>query len=597
MLKKLSKRDRVFVVGLLTIAVIASILAVIFARRANISAVVMRLIRLEGEVTLYDASGQNVSILEDMKLHSGNSLKTGSDGLVDLSLDDTKFLTIENTSNVEFEKKGKALSLHLTEGRLFFNVTQKLADDESMEISTSNMVVGIRGTSGYVDADVHDIYVGDGVVHLTATDKRTGKKVEIDIYAGQKAHVRESTSEEDPATFEVENFTVQDIPKQMLRNIVMNPDLFTRVVDATGYSPKELIKEAIIKEILPEDMVLDEEKEEILEEILKEMKEPEEEDKQEDESGDDTVTADDVTTPTTNNTTGQTDEKTEETEETQESTPATPAATPTSYTITVNAATGGSASASASSATAGTAITLTATPDAAYAFSGWTVNEGGVTITDEASTTFTMPEGNVSVTANFTKRTEFNVTASCAAGMGTVWMEAGDANMTTSDDGSSVIATVNPEIESYISVGATPAQGYLFDRWTGVSGIEDGQDTDMSITFAMPEADVNATATFTRNYQIKVNYSSDQCTITNADNSTVIQPGETVSVAQYGSLTVFAEGKSIDASSGYVVNTGSFVTSNDDMCSVTSNQDGSYTITPSGESANFTVDVEPGVGG
>ncbi|MBQ2317235.1 MAG: FecR domain-containing protein, partial [Lachnospiraceae bacterium] len=147
--KKLTRKALLAIlVGAL--AIVTVIIAVLIANSHKLTAIVMRLIRQEGEVTLLDASGQDAVIMDNMKLYSGNALETGADGLVDLSLDDTKYLTIENQSNVVFEKSGKALELKLTSGRLFFNVTEKLADDETMDISTSTMVVGIRGTSGWV---------------------------------------------------------------------------------------------------------------------------------------------------------------------------------------------------------------------------------------------------------------------------------------------------------------------------------------------------------------------------------------------------------------------------------------------------------------
>lgn len=44
---------------------------------SRISAVIMRLIRLEGTVSLQDVDGNLVSIIEKMKLHSGNKMNTG----------------------------------------------------------------------------------------------------------------------------------------------------------------------------------------------------------------------------------------------------------------------------------------------------------------------------------------------------------------------------------------------------------------------------------------------------------------------------------------------------------------------------------------
>jgi uncharacterized protein (TIGR02145 family) len=80
----------------------------------------------------------------------------------------------------------------------------------------------------------------------------------------------------------------------------------------------------------------------------------------------------------------------------------------TEYTITVNAGDGGAATATidggaAAKAAEGKVVTLTATPDEGYEFLNWTTTTEGLTITDPqtASTTFTMPAGNVVVSAEF----------------------------------------------------------------------------------------------------------------------------------------------------------------------------------------------------
>lgn len=74
------------------------------------------------------------------------------------------------------------------------------------------------------------------------------------------------------------------------------------------------------------------------------------------------------------------------------------------HNISVTAMTGGKATASATSAEAGDKITLTATPDSGYDFSGWTITPSSVDIEDptNANTSFTMLDQNVTVRAKFT---------------------------------------------------------------------------------------------------------------------------------------------------------------------------------------------------
>ncbi len=81
---------------------------------------------------------------------------------------------------------------------------------------------------------------------------------------------------------------------------------------------------------------------------------------------------------------------------------------PTEYNITVSNGTGGTAAAAidgeaAAKAVEGAVVTLTATPDEGYEFVKWATDTEGVAFASEssASTTFTMPAGNVAVSAEF----------------------------------------------------------------------------------------------------------------------------------------------------------------------------------------------------
>lgn len=50
------------------------------------------------------------------------------------------------TGAIQIEKSGKNLEIVVDRGGLFFNITEPLAEDETMNIRTSGMMVGIRGT-------------------------------------------------------------------------------------------------------------------------------------------------------------------------------------------------------------------------------------------------------------------------------------------------------------------------------------------------------------------------------------------------------------------------------------------------------------------
>ncbi len=77
---------------------------------------------------------------------------------------------------------------------------------------------------------------------------------------------------------------------------------------------------------------------------------------------------------------------------------------PQEYTVTLTDDGNGTAVADKAKAEAGMTVTLTATPDEGYVFGKWAVQSGGATLSPSVTTnpaTFTMPENNVSIKAEF----------------------------------------------------------------------------------------------------------------------------------------------------------------------------------------------------
>lgn len=75
------------------------------------------------------------------------------------------------------------------------------------------------------------------------------------------------------------------------------------------------------------------------------------------------------------------------------------------YTVTVTSDGNGTATADPESADPGTNVTITASPDEGYAFERWLVRSGNVSLADAtaAVTSFTMPKGDVELSATFIK--------------------------------------------------------------------------------------------------------------------------------------------------------------------------------------------------
>gem|GEM_PF-5716014 len=150
MKERFAKDKKPFIIGGCALLLVIAALIVWLLNRNDLTAIIMRLIYNEGTVTLSDESGADMALVDNMRLYSGHVLKTGADGTAKLGLDDTKIITVMNDSVVSFEKKNKALKLNLEGGGMYMNVEEKLPEDETFDISTSTMVVGIRGTSALI---------------------------------------------------------------------------------------------------------------------------------------------------------------------------------------------------------------------------------------------------------------------------------------------------------------------------------------------------------------------------------------------------------------------------------------------------------------
>ena len=76
---------------------------------------------------------------------------------------------MDEDSEVEIVKRDKLLELCVQSGGLFFNVTEPLTDDETMNIAPSTMIIGIRGTCGWVTQNPAALL--EGTVEVTAGEQ------------------------------------------------------------------------------------------------------------------------------------------------------------------------------------------------------------------------------------------------------------------------------------------------------------------------------------------------------------------------------------------------------------------------------------------
>ena len=164
----------------------------------------------------------------------------------------------------------------------------------------------------------------------------------------------------------------------------------------------------------------------------------------------------------------------------QEVSPSTP-----KYSISFAEVTGGTLSASPIKAEAGAEVTLTATPDAGYAFNNnWTVKDA-----DEAEILvnegkFTMPAKDVTVSGSFSK-VDYTITkATCEGGSFTVKKNG--------------VEVTKAQVGDPITLEASAAEGYEFDSWTVTNESTSKTVYVSENSFTMPGANVTVKANFVK---------------------------------------------------------------------------------------------------
>lgn len=153
----------------IAVACVLAALAVVPSFAATARATTMKLEKTEGTATLKTQNGTVRKISNGMHLYSGNTLATAASSYAYVSLDGTKAVKLGQNSSTTVRQSGKQLELLVKSGQLFFNVSEKLTQKESLNIRTSSMVTGIRGTCGIVEkvnSSKSKLYLIEGQVTL-----------------------------------------------------------------------------------------------------------------------------------------------------------------------------------------------------------------------------------------------------------------------------------------------------------------------------------------------------------------------------------------------------------------------------------------------
>lgn len=212
-------KTKKFLAFVLVIAMVLGSVSVVFGASGTKkgTATAITLEKYSGSVTITNASGKEVKPREGAKLYSGYTIKTGKKSSANLLLDDKSALLIESSSKVQLNKSGKKIAVMLMSGTVL-DVSEKLAKDQTLDIYTTNMVTGVRGTVPEVSHDSANDKSSSTTLQGTteATEKTGGYTLKsTKLPAGYGA----STTTEQVAVNRAENtgnrfVDVQQLPSQ-----------------------------------------------------------------------------------------------------------------------------------------------------------------------------------------------------------------------------------------------------------------------------------------------------------------------------------------------------------------------------------------------
>ncbi len=210
------------------------------------TAAVIRLTKTTGTVEISKSSGKSVSLLKNMRLYSGYHVETGEESYAWINLDNSKLMKEDAASEVEVRKDGKKLEVLLCSGNIFFDVSEPLEDDESLNIHTSTTVVGIRGTSGWVeitDRWTTRVSILEGEAECSVMDPVTNQIKAEPVRGGERVTCVVHPQEQDGDKCDIlrEKFTVEDIPGFALTDLTRDIPLCDKIEQKTGLDiPRDL---------------------------------------------------------------------------------------------------------------------------------------------------------------------------------------------------------------------------------------------------------------------------------------------------------------------------------------------------------------------
>ena len=149
-----------------------------------------------------------------------------------------KVIKEDAVSDVEVRKRGQKMEVLVNSGSVFFNITEPLKEDENLNIRTSTMVMGVRGTCGVIKGvsnGVTCLQLLTGHLECIVTNPNTGDTKTISLDAGDEAYFyADITGQPGTANIVIEKLVQENINGFVLMELVGDQDLINKIREESG---------------------------------------------------------------------------------------------------------------------------------------------------------------------------------------------------------------------------------------------------------------------------------------------------------------------------------------------------------------------------
>ena len=204
----------------------------------------LKLTNYTGTVTVKDSAGKTVAVSKGLRLYSGCTIATKANTEAAIQLDNSKYVRLAASSKASIKSSGNKLQITLVSGTMYCNVSQALSSGESMNVSNSNMVAGIRGTDIWMTKDAFGVLTGS--TECMFTNRKTGQSVQAVVSAGQQVSYDPGSSEQgtDPNLkkndFVKTETTNDSLPVSVQGMILDTPELGEKVDQLPGVDVEQM---------------------------------------------------------------------------------------------------------------------------------------------------------------------------------------------------------------------------------------------------------------------------------------------------------------------------------------------------------------------